>query len=218
MSFDSVAEQPEEVRDPRAMRALAHPVRVALLDHLLHAGPATATQCAAVVGESPSACSYHLRTLARYGFVEEAPDGHGRERPWRARRRRLRFSSSPDQPLEQQAAASLLRERFLERDEQIFQQYLRNEHAEPPEWQAQAVLSRSTVYLTVEEAQAFNDQFLAMIQLYERADPAERPPSARPVHVILRTIPRSEAAADAGVSAEAHPQEPGTGRRQERSR
>jgi hypothetical protein len=74
------------------------------------------------------------------------------------------------------------------------------------------------VFLTVEEAQAFNDQFLAMIQSYERADPAERPPGARPVHVILRTIPRSEAAADAGASGEAHPQEPETGRRQQWSR
>jgi len=218
MSFDTSTEQPEEIQDPRAMRALAHPVRVALLDHLLHTGPATATQCAAVVGESPSACSYHLRTLAKYGFVEEAPDGHGRERPWRARHRRLRFSSSPEQPLEQQAAASLLRERYLERDEQIFRQYLANEHAEPPEWQAQAVLSRSTMYLTAEEAQAFTDQALALIQSYERADPAERPPGTRPVHVILRTIPRQEAGADAGAAADAHTQEPDTSRRQERAR
>jgi hypothetical protein len=120
--------------------------------------------------------------------------------------------------LEQQAAASLLRDRFLEQDEQIFRQYLLNEHAEPPEWQAQAMLSRGTVYLTVEEAQAFNDQFLAMIQLYERTDPAERPPGARPVHVVLRSIPRPEAAADAGASAGAHPKEPKTGRRQEQAR
>ncbi|MGH2604039.1 MAG: helix-turn-helix domain-containing protein, partial [Dehalococcoidia bacterium] len=190
MPFESSAEQPEEIQDPRAMRALAHPVRVALLDHLLHAGPATATQCAAVVGESPSACSYHLRTLAKYGFVEEAPDGHGRERPWRARHRRLRFSSGPEQPLEQQAAASLLRERYLERDEQILRQYLVNEHAEPPEWQAQATLSRSTMYLTADEAQELTDQLLALIRSYERADPAERPAGARPVHVVLRTIPR----------------------------
>jgi DNA-binding IclR family transcriptional regulator len=45
--------------------------------------PATATQLAERVGESPANCSWHLRQLARYGFVEEAGGGTGREGPWR---------------------------------------------------------------------------------------------------------------------------------------
>src|SRR3984957_17015156 len=77
---------PLSLTDPRVMRALAHPARIEIWSHVLLEGPATATECAAVAGLSPSACSYHLRTLAKYGFVEEDP-GHsadGRERPWRA--------------------------------------------------------------------------------------------------------------------------------------
>src|SRR6478672_11018017 len=75
--------------DPGAVRALAHPGRYAILERLQLEGPATATECAEVAGLSPSACSYHLRLLARHGFVEEAPadDGSvrdGRERLWRA--------------------------------------------------------------------------------------------------------------------------------------
>src|ERR671939_1979408 len=75
------------------MRALAHPTRLALLDHLHAAGQATATECAAAVGDSPSSCSYHLRALAKWGFVEEAEGGVGRERPWRPTASRIEFGS-----------------------------------------------------------------------------------------------------------------------------
>src|SRR5262245_14833912 len=69
--------------DPVAMRALAHQTRLSLLDLLAVEGSATATRCAAVLGESAASCSFHLRQLAKYGFVEEAPGGTGRQRPWR---------------------------------------------------------------------------------------------------------------------------------------
>src|SRR5579859_2346107 len=65
---------PIQLTDPQMMRALAHQARIAIWLHLGLHGPATATECAEVAGLSPSACSYHLRTLARYGFVEEDPD------------------------------------------------------------------------------------------------------------------------------------------------
>src|ERR1700759_3131323 len=78
---------PVRVSDPKMMRALAHQGRIAIWTYLGLHGPATATECAEIAGLSPSACSYHLRTLARYGFVEEDPDraADRRERPWRAR-------------------------------------------------------------------------------------------------------------------------------------
>src|SRR4051812_6390942 len=73
------------VTDIDALRTLAHPIRYRLLGHLMAVGPQTASQCAAVVSETASNCSYHLRELARFGLVEradEAPDG--RERPWQS--------------------------------------------------------------------------------------------------------------------------------------
>src|SRR6201998_3025713 len=75
-----------KLTDPETMRALAHPARISLWQHLLLEGPATATECAPVAALSPSACSYHLRQLARYGFVQQdqAAAANGRERPWRA--------------------------------------------------------------------------------------------------------------------------------------
>ena len=63
--------------DPGAVRALAHPGRYAILERLQLQGPATATECAQVAGLTPSACSYHLRLLARHGFVEEADNAGG---------------------------------------------------------------------------------------------------------------------------------------------
>src|SRR2546430_594232 len=72
-----------DLTDPKAMRALAHPLRWALLEALGHAGTLTATQASEMLGESPANCAFHLRTLAKYGFVEEAGGGKGRERPWR---------------------------------------------------------------------------------------------------------------------------------------
>ena len=54
------------------MRALAHPVRLALLEVLADAGQLTATEAGERIGESPANASFHLRQLAKYGFVEEA--------------------------------------------------------------------------------------------------------------------------------------------------
>src|SRR5258705_7140018 len=72
------------ISEPQAMAALTHPVRLDLLTHLMAQGPATASQCARAVGDTPSNCSYHLRVLARYGLVGPDESTDARERPWRA--------------------------------------------------------------------------------------------------------------------------------------
>src|ERR1051326_5509959 len=72
-----------ELRDPQAFRALAHPLRLTLIELLTREGSLTATEAAELTGESPASCSFHFRQLAKYGFVEDAGGGHGRERPWR---------------------------------------------------------------------------------------------------------------------------------------
>src|SRR3954465_5735077 len=79
--------EPRVLDDPRTMRALAHPVRLALMEELTLRGPMTATECAQRVGESPSSCSFHLVTLAKSGYIEEDTDAPrpGRQRPWRMR-------------------------------------------------------------------------------------------------------------------------------------
>ena len=83
------------ISDPARIRALAHPLRLELLDHLRDAGEATATECAAQVGESVASCSFHLRMLAKYGFLERA-ERRGKEKPWRIAREAANLNSRPD--------------------------------------------------------------------------------------------------------------------------
>ena len=82
----SRAELPEThvLRDPKAMRAMAHPVRLQVWEILRDDGPLTATELGERIGESPTNTAFHLRTLGKYGFVQEAEKGKGRARPWRS--------------------------------------------------------------------------------------------------------------------------------------
>src|SRR5580704_6370299 len=76
---------PYRFENPREIRALAHPARMAIIDALASGEELTATQCAELTGLSPSATAYHLGFLERYGFAEAAPPRPDRrERPWRA--------------------------------------------------------------------------------------------------------------------------------------
>src|SRR2546421_11965672 len=134
------------------MRALAHPTRLALLDHLHSVEQATATECAAVVGDSPSSCSYHLRALGKWGFVAEAKGGVGRERPWRAAAAHIEFSS---EGLE----ATVLRDELVARQQQRLRDALRREHELPPRWRRATQTSSATIDLTPSELEQLGERF-----------------------------------------------------------
>jgi DNA-binding transcriptional ArsR family regulator len=97
------------VTDPQAMRALAHPVRLAVLSFLQRNGPATATQLSPHVGATPSVTSWHLRHLATFGLVLDAdPDevpGDRRQRWWKAAARGFRFQMGEGPEAESAARA-----------------------------------------------------------------------------------------------------------------
>src|SRR5215831_6685111 len=78
------AEARRRITEPAALEALAHPVRLDIINYLMASGPATASTCARAVGDTPSNCSYHLRTLAKVGLVGDVPSADGRERLWKA--------------------------------------------------------------------------------------------------------------------------------------
>ena len=88
--------QIRKITDARTLRALAHPVRIALFEELALGGAMTATQVGERIGESATTCSFHLRQLAKYGFVEEAGGGPGRSRPWRLTSIGMSFSPGGD--------------------------------------------------------------------------------------------------------------------------
>src|ERR1700760_5023556 len=91
-----MAERRPVLPDPEVLEALAHPVRLDLLSYLMSHGPASASTCARAVGDTPSNCSYHLRTLARHGLVEPATSTDRRERPWRATITGFSFAPAAD--------------------------------------------------------------------------------------------------------------------------
>lgn len=144
------------------MRALAHPTRLALLDHLHAVEQATATECAAVVGDSPSSCSYHLRALAKWGFTEEGERGVGRERPWRASAARIEFASDG-------LESTVLRDELVGRQQQRLRAALRREHELPPRWRRAAQTSSASLELTAAELEELGERFEALLDEYRGA-------------------------------------------------
>lgn len=154
-------------------------------------GAATATECAEVVGLSPSACSYHLRTLAQYGFVEEdlASAADGRQRPWRAR---ILAFSVPEGPGTTQAtrfAGLLLDETVRAQGEELRESYLERQSEYPAEWQEALGRLNDVLHVTPEELIALLPRLIELFGEYRRLLREERPPGARRVQVRLDLIP-----------------------------
>jgi hypothetical protein len=182
---------PVRLTDPKMMRALAHPARIAIWSHIAMRGPATATECAEVAGLSPSACSYHLRTLAKYGFVEEdrAAAADGRERPWRARLLSFTMKDQPDTPAAGRVASRLLAETFRADAEEIRVRYLDRKSEYPVDWQAAAGEMFSIAHVTSDELEELRAKLLEIMASYVRLDEAERSPGALPVRIMLDMFP-----------------------------
>ncbi|MHB8246742.1 MAG: helix-turn-helix domain-containing protein [Acidimicrobiales bacterium] len=179
------------VSDARTLRALAHPVRIALIETLSLRGALTATEAAELIGESPTTCSFHLRQLAKYGFVEEAGGGKGRARPWQMSSIGMTISTEGDDPEAELAAGALMRllhERQLDR----YRTWLQTRASYPKAWQKAAGESEHVFYLTVEELEALSAELLAFLlpRYRERlTDLAARPAGAIPVELLLFTYP-----------------------------
>jgi DNA-binding transcriptional ArsR family regulator len=179
-----------DLTDPRAMRALAHPLRLRMLRLLQQEGPATATTLARICDESTGATSFHLRQLAKYGFIEDAPNqGGGRERWWRARARGLRFGlGGPD--IDVAIAAGLLRRHLLDQNAQRLAEYLESEANMSPAWREAALFANASGYLTPEELEQVGERLVELLQQFDRPDRAQRPPGAGRVDFILYGLPR----------------------------
>lgn len=179
-----------QLDDPRAMRALAHPLRLRLLTLLTSEGTLTSTRAAELTGESTGSCSFHLRQLAKYGYAEPAPGGRGRERPWKPVLEDLRWSAvQPD--AEGEAAADELARQMVNRALTDLQEHVAQGDAEPPEWREAAQLSSGLLFLTREELEQFDEDYLALVTRYaERMeDPSLRPEGSRPVRRLAFAVP-----------------------------
>jgi DNA-binding transcriptional ArsR family regulator len=188
------------ITDARTMRALAHPVRIALLEELVLGGALTATELGERIGETPTTCSFHLRQLAKYGFVEEAGGGKGRARPWRLTSIGISFSNTHDDPATEVAAGALSR---LVHERQIgrYQNWLDTRASYPRVWRDAVDDSEYLFYVTPEEMKALSEELSAILQsrFHERlTDPSKRPAGSVPVEVLLFSFPLEPPAAPGG--------------------
>jgi DNA-binding transcriptional ArsR family regulator len=185
-----MSESVVQLTDPRALRAVAHPTRLKLLGELRRVGPLTATQAGERIGESPAACSFHLRLLAKWGLVEEAGGGRGRARPWRATAMGHEWSArgpggEPDE------ASDMLSRVVLERWFEESLGWVERRREETEEWSEAAVFGDRLLYVTPTELEELNRRIGKLLEPYAHrvTDPDARPDEARAVTFIQLGFP-----------------------------
>ncbi|MCQ2001107.1 winged helix-turn-helix domain-containing protein [Arthrobacter zhaoxinii] len=180
--------------DPVQIRALAHPVRLELLGHLDDVGTATATECAAAIGESVASCSYHLRILARHGFIEQV-ERQGREKPWKPVSLHRSHVIDPEAPGSVHAVSAVA---AIEVDRQLkrIQSWLRRSPALPPEDLEVSTVHEARTYATHEEILQLREELWHLAQRFEGRweNPEQRPEGAVPVRLfsVLNVDPGQE--------------------------
>jgi DNA-binding transcriptional ArsR family regulator len=195
--------------DAKAMRALAHPLRIAILELFSVRETMTATQASEALGESPANCAFHLRTLARYGLVREAGGGRGRERPWTRVNRSMTVTTEQPDPQAALAAGELSRlwlERWIDRARRVH-----GSRNVVPGWEEATGWSGRHLFLTPDETIRLKKQMRRILEPYEDrlADPGQRPEGALPVEWMIFTAPVPELAEPAKPGAVAGSDIPG---------
>jgi DNA-binding transcriptional ArsR family regulator len=178
--------------EPEALEALAHPVRLELINHLMSAGPATASACARAVGDTPSNCSYHLRVLAQVGLVGEVASADGRERPWEALI--TGFDTGSDGSSETMTPQeSRLLAVSLQRDQRLVRDYMARRDSEPSRWREADFYGSYTLALTPAELSDLTARLDALLRPYIAATRERQPTGSELVHLNLHAF-RSPAA------------------------
>ena len=177
------------LQDPRHIRALAHPARMAIIDALASGDELTATECAELTGLSPSATAYHLNLLQRYDFAEPAPARNdARERPWRATDRRTLVDLDSSTPAGA-AAATVVGLALIDRTRALAKAFVATEREESAEWQDVAFLGNTDLWLTAEETRKVTADLVAVLERYRGRTLANRPDSTRRVRIMNTVFP-----------------------------
>jgi DNA-binding transcriptional ArsR family regulator len=179
------------VADATTLRALSHPLRIELLEALGMHGTMTATEVGEIVGESPTTCSFHLRQLAKYGFVEEAGGGKGRARPWRMASEGLHLTTTPGDT-ESELAAEALGRLIADRQASRYRTWRDTRLSYPEEWVRAATNAEYLIYLTAAELRQLNDDIGKLIENrfgHRYFRPEESPPGSLPVEIQLTDYP-----------------------------
>ncbi|MFC6878827.1 ArsR/SmtB family transcription factor [Actinomadura yumaensis] len=199
---------PKELTDPEQVRLLAHPLRQRIAQ-ILRNGPVSSTSLARELGESTGSTSYHLRRLAKYGFVEEVPElAKGRERWWRVVPGDRRLPPySRQSPRMREAVGQMLRTEYADEME-LLERFQRARDGLGP-WGDALLFSYSTVTLAPEQVRPFFEEYIALIYRYRVPDGEPRPPGTRTLHARFRAFPEvTEAEAEATTERTQPPSTP----------
>jgi DNA-binding transcriptional ArsR family regulator len=174
--------------DPRALRALAHPVRLELLNLLQREGPLTASRCAELLDLTPKVCSYHLNLLGSHGLIEETGEGKGRSRPWRLVMTGLSYVHSADEKGSTARTADEFARTMLARDASLVEAFIARRRGLPKTWRNRSTMSSNPLRLTASQLEAFGAELIEVLERYRRL--SEKPDAgARPVHVAMYAVP-----------------------------
>jgi DNA-binding transcriptional ArsR family regulator len=181
----------------REVRALAHPLRLRMLESLADGRSATASMLARELGESSGATSYHLRALAAAELIVEDLDRRkGRERWWTHARKFRLISSAPAEDEEYTAAVAQLESAMISRDEDALRYWVHNRGVFSPEWQESAFIGGWRVYATREQVDELSKCIVDWLREC-RVTADERPADALLVHLTYRNLPQRPPDADA---------------------
>ncbi|MDX2967745.1 ArsR/SmtB family transcription factor [Kribbella solani] len=179
------------ISDPQAIRALAHPARQQVIDELYNGRVLTATECAELAGLTPSAMSYHLRALEKWGIIERAEEtADGRERPWRSKAASLRIDSTS-------AGAGRLAGQAIMRTavDRVLAQF--EELSDEDPWDDVSMMSRSRLWLTHDEAVRFGQELSELVDRYKQhRTQSDHPAGTRAVGSLYAVVPLGKPAED----------------------
>lgn len=170
----------QEMFEPERIRALAHPIRLELLSHLRDVGEATATQCAEHVGESVASCSFHLRILGKYGYIERS-EQRGKEKPWRpVPTDHWRMHPALDVP-GSLAAVNEMASLSVTHESERLRTYLTHSADETPAWLDATTFTSATFWATAEEMAELSKEVESLTERFSgrKLDPTLRPEGAR---------------------------------------
>jgi DNA-binding transcriptional ArsR family regulator len=181
--------EPVILRDPQAIKALAHPARLAVIDEFFAGRKLTATEAAEIAGLSASAMSYHLRALEKWGFVERAESsGDGRERPWRGvAGGRWSIDAMPDQVTAQ--ATHAVTGLMMDRLRGDLSRWFEREGVQPQEWRDAAIIENSRLWLTPVEMGELTDLVQGFVDDHRNRTAADHPEGARAVRLTRVAVP-----------------------------
>ena len=181
-----------EITDPKAIRALAHAARLEVISELYSTQVSrTATELAAQTGLTPSAMSYHLRALQKWGIVVPAATaGDARERRWKAAGTDFTINSgggvaSPEfavLDLELDAYRRRVNAYARTRDEQ-------RRSGDAGDGPSSVGLASNLLSLTPVQREELNNRRFALLRDYELEDPDRVPEGAERMATLWSMIP-----------------------------